>query len=390
MGFTRRNVLHFAFALVASLALAAGAAARQDDLSKSNDVARLEEVAGPPAAPGVEPAGARPARAGKGLRRSAYVRLGAIGTAESIAALKRVEARWREVVPAAPVTGVEAWAHPAWHFGDSDAKPLATVKDAAGVTYAVVPGTMMGSLDLFLTTSRTPDDKNSWTRPLLIPEPIYRGVSDPKLALEGDDTLRFTFTQGEPGPRGIMEGQVTPVPAAPKTGPQSWALSLRELRRDTDGDGWTDIEEQRLGLDPRRADTDGDGVADGRDVCPDYAPPAAEARDEEAQMIQRAFLALYGLSGSRHVLFVGAKSKRVQLWGYAGPILYGTDVKGFQQKYPEGYVTVSWSLKKKGADEAVVQMSDFEGPLAASGQDLRLKKIGGEWFVVENLGGWIS
>ncbi len=376
----------FNVALVASLALAPGAAARQDDPDKSSDVARLEKMASPPAASGVEPAG----RVTKRLRRAAYMRLGAIGTPESIAALKRVEARWREVVPTASVTGVEAWAHPASHFGDSSAEPLAAVKDAAGITYAVVPGTMMGSLDLFLTTTRTPDDRDSWTRPLLIPERVYRGVRDPKLVFAGDGTLRFTFTQGEPGPRGLMEGQLSPVPAAPKQGPQSWALSLTELRRDTDGDGWTDIEERRLGLDPKRADTDGDGVADGLDVCPDYAPTPAEADDEEAQMIRRAFFASYGLSGSRHLVFVEPKAKRVHLRGYAGPVLYGADTKEFRRKYPEGYVLVSWAVKQKGADEAVVEMSDFEGPLAASGQDLKLKKIGGEWFVVEYLGGWIS
>jgi hypothetical protein len=45
-------------------------------------------------------------------------------------------------------------------------------------------------------------------------------------------------------------------------------LSLAQLRRDSDGDGLTDIGERRLLLDPHRADTDGDGLRDGADSAP--------------------------------------------------------------------------------------------------------------------------
>lgn len=394
MTLARGKAFTLACALAALLVCERGAAAQQvDNLSKSDDVALLEKVAGPSAAPELEPADVRRPGSVKHWRREAYVRLGNLGSPESLAALKRVEARWREVNASASTYGPEVWAHPAGHFGDSEAGPLVTATDSTGVTYAIMAGTMLGSLDLYLTTtSRTPDNKNSWTKPLLIPRPIYRGVSDPKLVFVDKETLRFTFTQGEPGPRGLMEGQLTPVPASPKLGRLVWNLSLQELRRDSDGDGLTDIEEQRLGLDPVRADTDGDGLVDGRDACPDFAPPASKAGDEEeAQIIQRAFLAMYGLTGSRQLLFVEPETKRVQLWGYAGPILYRANLARFRKKYPEGYVIVSWAVKKKkGEDEAVVSLSDYEGPLAASGRDLKLKKVGGEWFVVESMGGWIS
>ena len=392
MSHTRKVFFLVACSLLASLAFARGGAARQQNgIGASNDIALLEKTAGPPSVASREVTSGSLGGSSKDVRRAAYIRLGNIGTEESIAALKRVEARWREVVPAAPTYRADVWTHPAWHFTDSTVNPLATARDSAGVTYALVASSMMGNLDLFLITSRTPEDKSSWTRPLLIPNPIYRGVSDPKLTVEGEDTLRFNFTQGEPGPRGIMEGQLSPVPSAPKKGSQTWTLSLKELRRDTDGDGWTDIEEQRLGLDPKRADTDGDGVSDGRDVCPDYAPPASEARDEDAQIVQRVFFAMFGLSGSRYILFAGGeRPKRVQFWGYGGPVLYGGDLKEFRRKYPEGSVSVSWSVGKKEKGEVVVSLSDYEGPLAASGQDMRLRKIGGEWFVVELLPGWIS
>src|SRR5690606_32306634 len=46
------------------------------------------------------------------------------------------------------------------------------------------------------------------------------------------------------------------------------ARPLAEVYADTDADGFTDIAEARMGLDPRRADTDGDGRADGADSAP--------------------------------------------------------------------------------------------------------------------------
>ena len=44
--------------------------------------------------------------------------------------------------------------------------------------------------------------------------------------------------------------------------------SLKDLSRDTDGDGLADLVEARLLLDPKNKDTDGDGVSDGDDPTP--------------------------------------------------------------------------------------------------------------------------
>ncbi|HES58353.1 MAG TPA: hypothetical protein ENO21_02875 [Firmicutes bacterium] len=46
------------------------------------------------------------------------------------------------------------------------------------------------------------------------------------------------------------------------------ALSLAELRRDSDADGLTDVMETLLLTDPHSADTDGDGRADAADAAP--------------------------------------------------------------------------------------------------------------------------
>src|SRR6202044_308182 len=138
---------------------------------------------------------------------------------------------------------------------------------------------------------------------------IYRGFHDEKLIESKPGQLIFTFVQGPSGPRDLMEGQITPPKKAPVLGKQTWVLSLQQIMRDSDGDGWTDIEEQRLGLNAANRDTDGDGISDGQDACPHYAAIAGEENDEEVQILQKAVLAQYGLSRSRALLLVRPGSK---------------------------------------------------------------------------------
>ena len=58
-------------------------------------------------------------------------------------------------------------------------------------------------------------------------------------------------------------------------------IPISVLRADRDGDGLTDLVEERLGTDPTSADTDGDGVSDGVD----YAPLTKPAHDPRARFV---------------------------------------------------------------------------------------------------------
>jgi hypothetical protein len=53
-------------------------------------------------------------------------------------------------------------------------------------------------------------------------------------------------------------------------------LDLETLRKDSDGDGLTDIVEARFRTDPNKADTDGDGIPDNLDLNPRFALPRTE------------------------------------------------------------------------------------------------------------------
>jgi hypothetical protein len=64
-------------------------------------------------------------------------------------------------------------------------------------------------------------------------------------------------------------------------------FSLTELRRDSDGDGLTDLVERRLLTDPGNRDTDGDGIEDKDDMLPHV--PASGPLDDVALILQEVF-----------------------------------------------------------------------------------------------------
>ena len=371
-----------------------GGAARAETLENprqfiesTQDVSALERIAGSlEEAEKVRPRGSL--LAPKILRAAAYVRLGELDTAESLAAIERIEKKAKNSPARSPTVSLSLWSHPADHFEDAALKPLAQVKAPNGRTYAIVDSPLLGGLDLFLISSDDPE-KGVWARPMLIPADVYRSIREPSLTATREGVLLFSFIQEKPGPRGIMEPSLDPGKQAPIFGKREIEISVAQVAKDSDGDGWTDAEEVRLGLDPNKADTDGDGLKDGDDVTPDYAPKPGDAASDEAAVIQKAVFAAFGLSGSHYALLVGAKSRKVQLWGYSGPILYGQDAAKWRKEYGYGAVFVDWEVTIQGA-AAEVMIRDHEGPLAASSQRVVLQKKNGKWIVIKRQMGPIS
>jgi hypothetical protein len=362
---------------------------KSDQAERSEEIAKLEFIASGDGSNDTE--NVQLGASGKEHRTTAYIKLGALGSKESLAAARRIEAK-SKIIPVLPATvPLGVWPHPMQHFGDTEIKPIVSTKASDGTTYAIVNDDLLGDdTDLFLISTKTPADRTSWTRPILIPNRIYRGFHHPKLVEGKPGDLVFSFTQGPPGPRNIMEGQLSPPQQSPHFGKQTWVLSLQMLSQDSDGDGWTDIEEERMGLDPKNPDSDGDGVPDGQDICPNYAPKKNESEDEEVKILQKAFFAEYGLSRSRTLLLVGPESKRFQAWGYLGPVLFLDSTGTWGKQHHEGGIFVSWKITSKTDREATVSLSDYEGPLAGSGVELHVHKYGDEWFVTKTGSGWIS
>jgi hypothetical protein len=360
----------------------------------STDVAWLEKLA-------TDLAAAEVARADnfspKSLRAAAYVRLGELSSAVSLAAAKRVEdaARGWSLVP--PAVSLTYMPHPSGHFGpDLPREPFVRVQSPDGITYALVGLTRLGGSDVFLMTSRTPDDPSSWSRPLLVPNRAPHGIANPELKLVDGDRLTLEFyAPTSLGPEAQVSLRPHVAKPNPPAGLQTWTLSLSSIRRDSDGDGWTDIEEQRLGTIPSVADSDKDGIPDGRDTAPRYAPSVFEKDDPEIAILQKVFFAGYGIYGSSDLLCVSGGSRPFQPWGSRAPVLYGLERSDWINQFGYGPPVLSWKVTKiegdsAGVETATVEFGDFEGAMAAAGYTATLKRYNGDWFVVKIVMNWIS
>jgi hypothetical protein len=360
-----------------------------ETIARSTDVAWLEGIV---TAWNSQPTGAEPvmsAHEAKEYRPAAYARLGALGTAESLAAIHRIEDHV-PVVWAGQASRFDRWASACWHCSDvSDEQRVATLSVDSGLTYTLLADSgRLGDADWFLL-SASDSRAIDWQGPWLLPKP----------ATPDRQALNLVYSRG----RGILiaftkETEALLEPLNPvgsgcvrkiRLEGITELISAKEAQQDSDGDGRTDLEEGRLGLDPRSIDSDGDGIPDGLDACPRYKAPATKSDDEDLAILQKAIFAGLGLSGSRDLLLVGQSSRRLQVWGYGGTILYDVNPQKWSAQHSAG-LWVEWRLRRITESEAEVDISDDEGPRAAGGQSVHLRRIDGEWYVIERKTGRVS
>jgi hypothetical protein len=362
-----------------------------DRITTSTDVAWLEQVA----EVGRDPQGAKTVYQQKDLRSKAYVRLGAIGSAEALAAVRRLESAARQwpVVPVGSSLGRET--HPSAHFGDGDRQPFVQTT-SGGRTYALIESRRLGGVDAFLVMSDQPSNLGSWSHPRLVPNRTTYGILNPVLSLVSPDKLQLEFDYPSAGSNeGVLQPDMPVPPPDKPPGRQVWTMNLSDMLRDRDGDGWSDLEERRLGTDATKADSDGDGVPDGLDACPRHKASPLEAGDQEAAILAKVFFAGFGVHQSDRLLIVGGGSRPLQLWGSRGPVLYGVDRSEWAFRWGAAPLQIGWRLTSitkdtAGIETAVVTFSDYAGSLAAAGYTATLRRLDNEWFVVSIVMNWIS
>jgi hypothetical protein len=71
------------------------------------------------------------------------------------------------------------------------------------------------------------------------------------------------------------------------------SVDLAAVERDSDGDGLTDLVEEKLALDPQSADTDGDGLPDAADPLP-LQPRLAAESSERVRLLETVLPYLFG------------------------------------------------------------------------------------------------
>ena len=256
-------------------------------------------------------------------------------------------------------------------------KVLAEQRDAGGHAWGLLESGALGSRgDLWLAEKVD----GSWTRPL------FSGVSSVGIS-----------------------GWVKPRPPEPtiggKTGKElaagGWFDALvknAEIRRDSDGDGLTDLVEKRLGTDPNVGDSDGDGDPDGVDPWPNAAP--RELSDEE-KVYAAVFEARYHVDGTEGpaLVFAPGKMKPFEMAGRQGRVLWvaadtprwthplehcyeqGVAFINFQQPNPgpRRPEVIRWN---KDGTEADLIITNYYGGRSGTGYRARVRKIEDQWVVV--------
>ncbi|WP_395094928.1 PQQ-binding-like beta-propeller repeat protein [Armatimonas sp.] len=171
-------------------------------------------------------------------RAAAFEHLAGTGGAEGVAAIRAVRSSLKQPSPRKP-----------W-FASFDLESLpkkAVQKDAKGRTWALFQTDILGnSGDCFIVEKKA----EGWGTP------VFTGVWTGNTIR---DNAPETF-------RGIRTEKLMAT---------EWIKIFPDdptLRKDTDGDGLTDLVEARLGTNPNKADTDGDGLSDAVDPCPTAAP----------------------------------------------------------------------------------------------------------------------
>lgn len=303
------------------------------------------------------------------IRHAAYVNLARTGGAAGLQAVLAARDTRRSIQALTQDLDLDKLGQTATTDGSTPL--LATQRDNSGVLWGLIVSGAAGSYrDLWLVRR----DDTHWT------DPFFTGV---------------TLTpQGKFPPQWLAQFSGDPL-----------------LRQDSDGDGWTDRLEQRLGTNPQKADTDGDGLPDAEDRNP---LTNASPTNETEQVLAAAFEARFRFIGERNVPCLVEFPKGIHPLALSGWdwLILPSDArtKPLQNVTQQGVAVVSFSLPlydlagaalpRKDAPEfilwnrdhsaAKLQIRTYYGRLNASGYDLLLRKFRGQWVVVQTQMVWVS
>ncbi len=293
-----------------------------------------------------------------GWRAEAFRHLAGTGGAAGARAV--LAARARRAPRKAWYETVRVPGKPGWDLVD-----VAT--DARGRTWALFHSGALGNASDLFIARKTPA---GWGRPLFTP--IF--------------TERTWDLEPTKSYRGVPVSRLVR---------KAWAKMLTSdasLTRDTDGDGLTDLVEARFGTNPRKADTDGDGYSDAVDPCPNAAP---RTMGDDEKIIAACVEARFFQEGRDAPATISAGSVRpFELYGYDGTLLWETAARrsplgkvyggGMESLYISGpdaarKPTIVYGPGRRTARTTISRQS---GGLNGDGYEVRLKKIGDDWFVV--------
>ena len=138
-----------------------------------------------------------------------------------------------------------------------------------------------------------------------------------------------------------------------------------------------DIVEARLLTDSQNPDSDSDGVPDGKDTNP--LTPKQKETNDITEIRQAVFSALFATTSSQNAIVIVNRDEfaKQEYYGFSGTVLRSPESR-------QGFVNVtSIDIRYQSDDSATVGIGDYEGSMAGSHHEAKLKKIDGKWVVVE-------
>ena len=314
------------------------------------------------------------------IRQRAFVNLALTGGTDGVAAVLAAKDQRREIPSLAQCMGLDlldtvvaSEKSEGQRHGPAGTVLLATRKGKDGVLWGLFKSRVLGSWDDLWVAEH---DGTHWSSPL------FTGVDQDELG-KADWFTKF--------------------------------VGNGSLGKDRDGDGWTNLVEQRLGTNPAKADTDGDGLIDSRDKNPLVAPrPLGEVE----QVLAAAFEARFRFIGNRNVPCLvqlpdgvepfelsgwdwiiitqgaGDESPLTKLVGIVGKGIAAVsfwapsfDLSGGAVRGRQRAPVILWDQEHT---EAKLELKTYYGGLNATGYDIHLRKFGEHWVVTEATMQWIS
>ena len=291
------------------------------------------------------------------LKQHALVALGEIGTRPAVDAILQFEA-WSKKRFTGPPAFFRPRECPVEHTAPHNLTPLAKTTDEKNRTWAIFPWTRYGRCDIWLSRSL---EKDLWSKPILLDLPKPPEVY-PWTQTRWNDKCKFQIKNDSI--KIVVDGQII-------------ESRISSHLVDSDKDGLPDPVEARLLTDPKDPDSDKDSLPDGKDCNP--LTPKHKKTDDVIEIRQAVFSVLCATSNSQDAVVIvekGAFAKQ-EYYGYGGVILRSPETRN-------GFVNiVNITVKIESSTTATATISDWEGILAASEHEAKLKKINGKWVVVE-------
>ena len=123
-------------------------------------------------------------------------------------------------------------------------------------------------------------------------------------------------------------------------------LDLETLRKDSDGDGLTDIVEAKFRTDPNNADTDGDGVPDNLDLNPRFASQRTDKSVIYEAVLNDVQIPFWSEEEEETILPINATPETHYAVDTTGTIMIVTDDPSLQNIQPKSYRVIILTTKE--------------------------------------------